>query len=258
MFASFQGLLADPTAEVQLIGPEQIIPGSSAEVALEMSPAEEMHVYYINPGEMGQAVAIKWHDLPEGITFGTLRFPIPHRVSTGELPTNGYEETTHFFTQLTVSDNVAAGDYPLKATISWLACDHSQCLIGKEELVFNLKVGDKTVFPAADTSAFQKALSLIPVDAGDAWKSKVEKKDAGWLIELTAPEAWSDADKVNDVFSETEDFFKPGALPEISSNSEMLTISIAASEYVKDKKTADVVLAGPNPPLRLSVKLPEN
>ena len=249
-------LQAAPTAEVSLILPKQVQAGTSTEVALEFAPAKDLHVYYINPGEMGQAVALKWQELPEGIDFGELRFPIPHRIKTGDLPTNGYEELTHFFTELTLSAEVAPGEYPLQANVSWLACDDSKCMVGKQALTVNLVVGTEGTTTVVSSPDLQKALQQVPVDASAEWSSEVRKEGENWVIDLTAPADWKDADQVADIFSETTDFFQPGVLPEITKNEKGLRISVPASEYSKDLKTADIVLAGPTPPLRLALALP--
>lgn len=248
---------ADPTAEVKLLAPSAVVAGSAVEVALELTPAETLHVYYINPGEMGEAVALSWKDLPEGFTVGELRFPIPHRVKTGDLPTNGYEETTHFFSQLIIAPSVQPGSYTLGAKASWLACNDTQCSVGDKDLVLDLEVVAKDENLAETNGLLAKHLSLIPVDASTDWKSSVKKEGDVWHIELSAPADWKAPEEGLDVFSETSEFFQPGALPDINKSDQGLQISVAASEYSKDISSAKIVLAGPTPPIRIPISIKE-
>lgn len=228
---------------------------STVEVALELIPAETLHVYYINPGEMGQAVGLTWDEVPEGFTFGKLRFPIPHRVKTGNLPTNGYEKSTHFFSQLTIDPAVMPGLYTFKATASWLACNDEQCLVGSKELEMKLEVVAEDEAAANPSGILKRALHLIPVNASQEWQSSVRKAGGRWLIDLTAPADWRAPAGQLDLFSETSDFFQPGSVPEITRTERGLRISVTASEYSDDLSAAEVVLAGPTPPLRIPLVL---
>ncbi|WP_411845862.1 protein-disulfide reductase DsbD domain-containing protein [Roseibacillus persicicus] len=245
---------AESTAEVKLLAPPSVAAGSTVEVALELTPAETLHVYYINPGEMGQAVALDWQDLPEGITAGELRFPVPHRVKTGELPTNGYEETTLFFSQLNIAPSVEPGSYTFKAKASWLACNDNQCLVGGDEVELKLEVVAKGGTASEPSSKLAKGLTLIPTDASADWKSSVKKEGEKWLINLTPPDNWESPEEL-DAFSETSEFFKPGSVPSIQRTDSGLQISVEASEYSKDLSAAKIVLAGPTPPVRIPISL---
>lgn len=245
---------ADSTTQAKLFSPNAVTPGSTVEIPLEVTPAATLHVYYINPGEMGQAVALSWTDIPEGFTFGELRFPAPHRVKTGELATNGYEEPTRFFSLLTISPSVPSGTYEFKAKASWLACNDSKCIPGSQEVSFSLEVAGTA---ATQPESFRKGLPLIPVDAGPEWKAAAKKEDGNWLIEVAPPADWLTDQKDSlgelDFFSETSDFFQPGAIPAITPTKKGLHLSVPASEYSDELTEAQIVLVGPTPPLRIPV-----
>lgn len=247
---------AEPTAEVKLLAPSSAVLGSTVEVALELTPAETLHVYYINPGEMGQAVELTWSDLPAGITAGELRFPVPHRVKTGELATHGYEETTRFFTALTVAPSMDLGTYQLRARASWLACNDEKCLTGEKALTLNLKILAQEDKAVGESLPELNGLALIPVEAASDWKSSLQREGENWLIDLTAPADWKAPATKLDAFSETSDFFKPGDLPAIVMSEKGLRISAKASEYSDGLSTALLVLAGVTPPLRIPLQLP--
>lgn len=246
---------AEPTAEVKLLAPSAAVAGSTIEVALELTPAQTLHVYYINPGEMGQAVELTWNDLPAGITTGKLRFPIPHRVKTGELATHGYEETTRFFAALTIAPSVAVGTYELQAKASWLACSDEKCLVGERPLALSLQILAQDEMMVGESQPLLTGQELIPVDAASGWKSSVQRKGENWHIDLTAPADWKAPATKLDVFSETIDFFKPGVLPTITKSENGLQISATASEYSDNLSTAQLVLAGVIPPLRIPLQL---
>jgi len=201
---------------------------------------------------MGQPVGITWTEVPEGFTFGELRFPVPHRVKTGELATNGYEEATRFFSQLTIDSSVKPGTYSFKGKVSWLACNDSKCIPGSQEVDLQLAVIASGEDAAPEESPFAEDLLLIPVDAAD-WQASIQKKDETWVIDLTKPTDWEQPTGKLDLFSETSDFFQPGVTPAITSTEKGLQVSVPASEYSDEVDSAKIVLVGPTPPLRISI-----
>src|ERR1700754_3267760 len=55
-----------------------IAPGSTLQAGLVFTLEEHWHVYWINAGDSGEPPKITW-TLPDGITAGAMRFPIPSR-----------------------------------------------------------------------------------------------------------------------------------------------------------------------------------
>ena len=247
---------AEPSAEVTFIAPKTVSAGAPSQICLEATPRESFHLYYMNPGETGKPMSLEWEGVPEGITIGELQFPIPHRIPTGSLHTNGYEEVTRFFSSVSVDSSVKPGAYPITAKASWLACDDEKCVLGKKVLQLDLQVVDAT--EEASEVSFEKSLQLIPLPVGSDWQTKISKNENEWSISLIAPEGWEvPEEKTLDVFSETVDLFEPGAVPKIESSEGQLIVQVPASKYSKDLSEARIVLVGPTPPLRFSISLPK-
>src|SRR6201984_2609154 len=62
---------------VQVVGPASALSlGSSAEAGLYFKLEPGWHVYWKNAGDSGEPPRMKW-TLPDGITAGPLRFPVP-------------------------------------------------------------------------------------------------------------------------------------------------------------------------------------
>lgn len=110
--------------------------GLLAAVHMKMEPG--WHVYWENPGEAGMPVEIRW-DLPEGFRAFPLEFPVPERFDSGGVTGFGYKDEVVLFSRI-VSEgkqgslSVPAGDFPLKAELSWLSCK-DVCVPGSASLV---------------------------------------------------------------------------------------------------------------------------
>ncbi|MDP0491189.1 MAG: protein-disulfide reductase DsbD family protein [Verrucomicrobiota bacterium JB023] len=230
--------------------------GSTLKVALTVTPPEGWHTYYLDPGEMGLPVSLEWKDLPDGITAGSLAFPLPHRVSTGDLATQGYEDPTHFVAELKLSEEVATGPVTLAATASWLACDNDACVPGSQDLTLDFEV-----IPAGETapkvsSEMSQILLNVPIDAGSKWQSELTSNESDWQLILTPPADWTwpPANSL-DLFSETPDFLAPGHQPIIENKDKKLVITAPKSEYADEKASPALVLFGPQPPLRFTPEI---
>ena len=81
----FALLFASALAQAQNITPELVAegpapPGGEVELAIHMRPAPGWHGYWLNPGDAGLPMDVKWQ-LPKGVAAGPLRYPVPGRVS---------------------------------------------------------------------------------------------------------------------------------------------------------------------------------
>ena len=62
-----------------LVEPATAKAGDTIDVALHLKMPDGWHTYWRNPGENGMPTTVKWI-LPEGITAGAIRWPVPEKV----------------------------------------------------------------------------------------------------------------------------------------------------------------------------------
>src|SRR5277367_6680743 len=147
------------TAELVSLSPN-IAPGGTLQAGLVFTLEEHWHVYWINAGDSGEPPKITW-TLPDGITAGPMKFPIPSRLPLGPLMDFGYEDEVAFPVQLTAASSVKPGPIHLDAMINWLVCS-SSCIPGRAHLGLNLTVSPNAAAPTQPVGALGEALTQIP------------------------------------------------------------------------------------------------
>src|ERR1700722_8075935 len=68
-------------------------PGSTAWVAVVITPDKGWHTYWRNPGDAGEATKITW-TLPAGWRAGDIVWPTPERLPLGPIMNYGFEGRT--------------------------------------------------------------------------------------------------------------------------------------------------------------------
>src|SRR5262245_35851607 len=81
-----------PHGTVELITENQwIAVGHTIHLGLHFQLEKGWHIYWLNPGDSGQAPTVKWQ-LPPGISTGAIEWPAPQRLSTSSIVDFGYED----------------------------------------------------------------------------------------------------------------------------------------------------------------------
>ncbi len=140
-------LLAPALAEARGIEPELVAegpapPGGEVELAIHMHPARGWHGYWLNPGDAGLPMDVKWQ-LPAGFSVGPLRYPVPTRLNIAGLMNYVYERDYAVLVRLKVPAN-ARGNVPIRAEAHWLACTDKVCVPEQGELTLDLPIGSGT------------------------------------------------------------------------------------------------------------------
>lgn len=165
-------------SQASLIAPSFFAPGEDFTVALLLDPEENWHNYWVNPGDSGMATTVEW-TLPEGMSAGPLRFPVPHRFESGGLVGFGYSEPAFLLTKIHVPEGFSATEIEIKASVSWLACDDNGCVPGDAKLQVLVKAGDKmkavSVLPGVDQTVYPSEMS------GDL-KNAIALEDEKFLV----------------------------------------------------------------------------
>src|SRR6202167_571803 len=139
-----------------------IAPGQSFWVALEFNIRDGWHTYWRNPGDSGQATALKWQ-LPQGFTAGDIVWTTPHRFENPPLMNYGYAKRAVHLVKITAPKDLKAGTpVALSAKASWLVCS-DVCIPEEADLQLKLPVnGAPGVSDPADASLCGAARSHLP------------------------------------------------------------------------------------------------
>jgi DsbC/DsbD-like thiol-disulfide interchange protein/cytochrome c biogenesis protein CcdA len=107
-----------------------------------MRPAPGWHGYWLNPGDAGLPMEVKWQ-LPDGFSAGPLRYPVPTRLEVADLMNYVYEQDYAVLVRLKVPSS-ARGTIPIRADARWLACTDKICVPEQGEFSLDLPVGAGT------------------------------------------------------------------------------------------------------------------
>src|SRR5437764_5369769 len=140
-------LLTPALAQARGIEPELVAegpgpPGGEIDVAIHMRTNPGWHGYWLNPGDAGLPMDVKWQ-LPPGFTAGPLRYPVPSRLTVADLMNYVYERDYAVLVRLKVPAN-ARGTVPIRAAAHWLACTDKFCVPEQGQLALDLPVGSGT------------------------------------------------------------------------------------------------------------------
>src|SRR6476659_7807503 len=123
----------------QLVAEGAAPPGGEVELAIHRRPAPGWHGYWLNPGDAGLPMDVKWQ-LPKGFSAGPLRYPVPTRLTVAGLMNYVFEHDYAVLVRLKVPAG-ATGSVPIRATAHWLACTDKICVPEQGELALDLPVG---------------------------------------------------------------------------------------------------------------------
>jgi thiol:disulfide interchange protein len=141
-------------------------PGSTAWVAVVLTPDKGWHTYWRNPGDAGEATKIAW-TLPAGWRAGDITWPTPQRLPLGPIMNYGFEGKTVLAVPVEVPASAAAGQTAsLAAKVDYLVCAEV-CVPGTANLKLDLPVvaGAPPVDPVHGP-VIAAALAAAPKPAG--------------------------------------------------------------------------------------------
>ncbi|MGK0184929.1 MAG: DsbC/DsbD-like thiol-disulfide interchange protein [Verrucomicrobiales bacterium] len=190
--------------EAELISASDTIAfGTPIDVAIRLKIANHWHVYWENPGDSGTPVKVKWEQ-PEAAAVNELLFPVPKEYETAGFVTFGHEGEVLLLTQLELVSNLPIGTVlPVKARVSWLACDPSRCVPGRAELNLRVTVA-KSTKGNASTKKIQVAREALPVPS----KSSAKASQAQLQVTIQVAQPWETGWKVGAFFPSQPGLFK--------------------------------------------------
>ena len=128
--------------EPELVAEGPAPAGGEVELAIHMRTNPGWHGYWLNPGDAGLPMDVKWQ-LPQGFAAGPLRYPVPTRLTVAGLMNYVYERDYAVLVRLKVPAD-ARGSVPIRADAHWLACTDKICVPEQGQLALDLQVGSGT------------------------------------------------------------------------------------------------------------------
>jgi len=190
-------------------------------IAIRMRPDEGWHGYWLNPGEAGLPNSFEW-ELPEGVTVGELRYPVPERLSISGIMNYIYYGEYAMLADVTLDENVAPGTaLPLRAQGRWLACTDEICVPEHGTLAIDLVAGSVS---ANDAAFFDGYRANLPRPLG----SKASFEVVGETLRLAIPFPETASVSAPYFFSKTDRVLDYSAEQSVSRNGDMLIIEVPA------------------------------
>ena len=141
-------------------------PGETVTLALVMQPAQGWHGYWENPGDAGVPTDLKW-TMPQGVTVGPMRYPVPHVLLVSGLMNHVYEGRYAILMDLKLPASVKPGTVlPIRAHADWLVCSATVCVPEQAELALDLKIGQPGQGQPAHRAAFDDYRRQLPRPLG--------------------------------------------------------------------------------------------
>ena len=142
--------------EPQLVAEGPAPPGGEVELAIEMRTQPGWHGYWLNPGDAGLPMSVKW-ELPPGYSVGPLRYPVPARLSIAGIMNYVYEHDFAVLVRLKVPKD-AKGVAPVRASALWLACTDKICVPENGTMATEVVVGPGAPNYRAQFDEWRRAL----------------------------------------------------------------------------------------------------
>ena len=128
----------------ELIAESAAQPGSTVTLAISMRPEKGWHGYWLNPGDAGLGMQLKWQ-VPAGFTPGDMRYPVPQTLLISGLMNHVYEHDYALLVPLKVPANAQPGTLiPIRVKADWLACTDKICVPERAELSATIIIGSGT------------------------------------------------------------------------------------------------------------------
>lgn len=100
---------------------EEVRPGQSLTLAIDLTVPDGWHTYWVNPGESGMAPDFRW-TLPPGITLSAIHYPAPQRFDDGISVTLGYEKRVRLLAEFQADPTLAGDTFTLSLKATWMIC----------------------------------------------------------------------------------------------------------------------------------------
>ncbi len=161
-------------------------PDRSFDVAIDIRPRPDWHIYWSNPGDAGQAPEAAW-TLPAGFAAGPLRHPTPTLLDVQGVASNVHIGEAVLLDRVTPPAGLRAGaPVPIRVALSWLVCSQGECVPEQAVLDLRLAVGDGAPDPAA-RALFRRARAALPAPLGAQGRYRLDGQTLSLLLPIEPP-----------------------------------------------------------------------
>ena len=157
MLLFVQAIAQSRGIEPQLVAEGPASPGGEVELAIEMRTQPGWHGYWLNPGDAGLPMSVKW-ELPPGYSVGPLRYRVAGGLSIAGIMNYVYEHDYAVLVRLKVPKD-ATGVAPVRASALWLACTDKICVPENGTMATQVVVGNG---PPSYRSQFDEWRRALP------------------------------------------------------------------------------------------------
>ena len=177
----------NPHSSIELVAESAAIqPGVPFTVALRLTMEERWHTYWINAGDSGFALAVRW-ELPAGFEAGPLQWPTPERIPVPPLMSYGYEEELFLLVEMTPPAELEPGTrVKLAGNADWLVCADT-CIPDDGSVALELPVASAPAAPGPFAGGIRATREQIPLPATD-WAVRSWATEDGYVLELRPPD----------------------------------------------------------------------
>lgn len=176
-----------PHSELTLHSPvSRVVPGQAVTMALRLTLDAGWHTYWQNGGDAGLPLNVSW-TLPDGVSAGPIRFPVPGLMPEPPLMSYGYKREVTFLVDVEFAPTLAVGRrLEIAAAADWLACA-DLCLPAAAELTLALSVGSDAAEPEPVVAALiESAARRMPLD-GRRWRAEAAARDSVLQVAIVIP-----------------------------------------------------------------------
>lgn len=135
-----QSVVTTPQVRAELVAhaPQGLVTGQPMWLGLRLQHQPGWHTYWKNAGDSGLATQLEW-SLPPGVQAGTTTWPLPNKLTVGDLTNYGFEGQVLLGAALTLPTgfNPPGGLLDVQLKAHWLVC-RQECI--PQEGVFRLQV----------------------------------------------------------------------------------------------------------------------
>ncbi len=204
------------------------VPGSEVTIAFVAKPNPGWHGYWKNPGDAGLDTRLDW-TLPQGVTAGELRYPVPTRLMIAGIMNYIYKGNYTQFATLKIPAGLTPGTkLPIAVRADYLICTDEICVPETENLTLNLTVGDGTITPER-RAQFDQWRRLLPKLLGS--EAKFQVADGTLRIAIPFPasmDLWKDAY----FFAQTPDAVTYSAPQSVTRDGDTVIVTVKAGSKV--------------------------
>ena len=206
-----------------------VAPGQPFWVGVRLRIKQHWHVYWRNPGDSGEAVAIDW-TLPPGFAADPIVWPTPRRIPVAHLMNFGYERETTLLTRIVPPSTIAAGTpLNLEAHVTWLVCE-KECIPGETRLSLALPVAGPGASPSLDPltrATFDAARASLPQSS--LWPARMDVGPEWLTLNVTARGLKADAIRSAFFFPYAETLVQHAAPQQLLVTADGLTLRLQRS-----------------------------